>query len=184
MKCGNCRDCRQKRQKSVPNVRQSMRNATAWQPTVRSRPGNWPRRKKQDAKARLDRSVELALDAGDVTAFQREAVNIVRVFDNLSATQRNLLWEKMETMQMETLVGTSEEITAMNVLGEKIRRWKSEEKGRFEARARVFQISIDGTRVEEGFGLLDKKPENPDASNRRPRTFRENLLAIFGFRKK
>jgi len=142
------------------------------------------RREKQDAKARLDRSVELALDAGDVTAFQREAVNIVRVFDNLSATRRNLLWKKMETMQMETLAGTPEEITAMNVLGEKIRRWKSEEKGRFEARARVFQISIDGTRVEEGFGLLDKKPENPDASNRRPRTFGENLFAIFGFWKK
>ncbi|OGL95851.1 hypothetical protein A2348_00370 [Candidatus Uhrbacteria bacterium RIFOXYB12_FULL_58_10] len=142
------------------------------------------RREKQDAKARLDRSVELALDAGDVTAFQREAVNIVRVFDNLSATRRNLLWKKMETMQMETLAGTPEEITAMNVLGEKIRRWKSEEKGRFEARARVFQISIDRTHVEEGFGLLDKKPENPDASNRRPRTFGENLFAIFGFWKK
>lgn len=119
------------------------------------------RRAAEAARTETTLAVDAALQAEHVGDFQRAAVHLVPRLRQLSEGQRKALGAKFDTMMMRTGVGgTTAEITAMNVIGEQVRRWRQPAEER-----QMFRIS--------------KKAEEPAEEPKKPvPTPWENVLAL------
>lgn len=114
------------------------------------------------ARTEAARALETALRAEDPVEFQRAVVAVVPRFDVLTPSQRNALGAKFDGMLTRAVAGTVEELTALNVLSEKLRGWKRSEEERIAGGPQAFRIP---------------KKEEP-AKPPEPKTLRENALAL------